>query len=144
MHTVPARHQRGFSLLEAIVALTIMATCLLALYAWLSTSTMALNRVRANTLSLADARTAMAVIDTINPMAEPSGRRQLPPLEIRWKSRPLSNLQLGISPAGGATQFDFRLYLLDVEVLRDDQLSREFSVRKTGWVVARPVNFDEN
>lgn len=135
--------QRGFSLLEAIVALTIMATCLLALYAWLSTSTLALNRVRANAAALADARAAMAVVETINPMAEPNGSRELPPLEIRWKSRPLTNLRLGMSPAGGATQFDFRLYALDVEVLRDNRLVRDFSVRKTGWAAARPVAADD-
>ena len=135
--------QRGFSLLEAIVALTIMATCLLALYAWLSTSTLALNRVRANAAALADARAAMAVVETINPMQEPTGTRRLPPLEIRWKSRPLTDLRLGMSPAGGATQFDFRLYALDVEVLRDSQFVREFSVRRTGWTAARRVAPDD-
>ena len=136
-------HQKGFSLLEAIVALTIMATCLLALYAWLSTSTLALNRVRTNADALADARAAMAIIETVNPMAEPNGKRELPPLEIRWKSRPLTDLRLGMSPAGGATQFDFRLYMLDVEVLRDNHTAREFSVRKTGWVVTRRVAPDD-
>lgn len=140
MRATRAHHQGGFSLLEAIVALTIMATCLLALYAWLSTSTLALNRVRANALALTDARAAMAVIQTINPMQEPRGKRSVPPLEIRWKSHPLTDLKLGMSPAGGATQFDFRLYALEVEVLRDNQLIRSFNVRKTGWVVARPIN----
>ena len=56
----PRHRQHGFSLLEAIVALTIMATCLLALYAWLSTSTFALGRVGANSRALQDARAAMA------------------------------------------------------------------------------------
>lgn len=135
--------QRGFSLLEAIVALTIMATCLLALYAWLSTSTLALNRVRNNAAALADARAAMAVIETVNPMAEPSGTRRLPPLEVRWKSEPLTDLRLGMSPAGGATQFDFRLYALDVEVLRDSQPVRDFRIRKTGWAASRPVAADD-
>ena len=120
-----------------------MATCLLALYAWLSTSTLALNRVRTNAAALADARAAMAVVETINPMQEPTGTRRLPPLEIRWKSRPLTDLRLGISPAGGATQFDFRLYALDVEVLRDSQFVREFSVRRTGWTAARRVAPDD-
>lgn len=135
--------QRGFSLLEAIVALTIMATCLLALYAWLSTSTLALNRVRANAQSLTDARAAQAVIETINPMQNPSGQRALPPLEIRWKSRPLTDLRFGISPAGAATPFDLRLFELSVEVRRDNQTVREYQVRKIGWAAARKVNPDD-
>jgi len=138
-----APRQQGFSLLEAIVALTIMATCLLALYAWLSTSTLALGHVRASALALADARAAMAVVETINPMAEPNGKRDLPPLEIRWKARPLTELRLGMSPAGGATQFDFRLYELDVEVLHNGRSIREFNLRKTGWVAARRVAPDD-
>lgn len=135
--------QQGFSLLEAIVALTIMATCLLALYAWLSTSTFAITRVHASAFSLQDARTAMAVIETINPMAEPDGNRKLPPLEIRWKARPVTDLRMGMSRSGTATQFDFRLFDLDVEVVRDNAVVRDFSVRKTGWVAARPPVRDD-
>lgn len=144
-HRPPRRvKQQGFSLLEAIVALTIMATCLLALYAWLSTSTFALNRVRANAAALQDARVASAVLETINPMREAEGRRQIPPLEIRWKSRPATDLRIGMSRAGTATQFDFRLYDVDVEVRRDGNVVREFTVRKTGWEAARPILPEED
>ena len=137
------RSQHGFSLLEAIVALTIMATCLLALYAWLSTSTFALGRVSANARALQDARAAMAVMEAVNPMAEPEGRRDLPPLEIRWKARPLTERRAGMSPAGGATPFDFRLYELDVEIVREGQPVRDFSLRKAGWEIARPTSSDD-
>ena len=36
--THPKRAQSGFSLLEAIVAMVVMATAMLALYAWLSSA----------------------------------------------------------------------------------------------------------
>jgi len=134
------RPQQGFSLLEAIVAMTIMATCLMALYAWLSSSTLAMNRVRANAEALADARAAKALIETINPMAEGSGSRLLPPLEIRWEAQPIADLRLGMSPAGSATPFDFRLYEMEVGVLRDGRVVREFRMRKAGWTLARPIN----
>ena len=142
--TMHARHaQQGFSLLEAIVALTIMATCLLALYGWLSSSTLSMNRVRDNAFALQDARAARAILETINPMNEPDGHRELPPLTIRWKATPISNLRMGMSATGTATQFDFRLYDLDVEVLRNQRVVRDFKLRKTGWVVARPIPLDD-
>ena len=136
--------QRGFSLLEAIVALTIMATCLLALYAWLSTSTFALNRARDSALALQDARVAQAIVETINPMATPDGSREIAPLEIRWKSRPVTERRTGMSRAGTATQFDFRLYDIDVEVSRNGVLVRDFTLRKAGWEAARPILPDED
>ena len=135
-----ARRQSGFSLLEAIIALTIMATTLLALYSWLSANTMALNRTQAVAYSLQDARTALAVVETINPMDQPRGERQIPPLDIRWVARPITELRTGMSRSGTPTQFDLMLYEVDVEVFRDDALSREFRVRKAGWVAARPIN----
>lgn len=142
--SLPRRRQRGFSLLEAIVALTLMATSLLALYAWLSTNTMALNRVSSKALALQDSRTALAVIETVNPMATPEGMRELAPLEIRWKSSPLTDLRLGMTAAYGASPFDFRLYQLDVTVSRDKRVVNEFSLRKTGWVVSRPIRLDDD
>src|SRR5690606_25023927 len=54
------RMQGGFSLLEAIIAMVVMATGLLALYAWLGSNTIALQRVQANAASLEDARSALA------------------------------------------------------------------------------------
>lgn len=136
--------QGGFTLLEAIVALTLMATSLLSLYAWLSSNTLALNHVSAKALSLQDSRAAMAVIETINPMSTPDGARELAPLQIRWKSKPLTDRRFGMSAAYAATPFDFRLYLLDVTVMRDKRVVNEFSVRKTGWVVARPIVSDDS
>jgi len=138
-----AARQQGFSLLEAIVALTIMSTCLLALYAWLSTSTVSLNRASAHALALQDARAAKALVDTINPMTTPEGTRELPPLLIRWTSTPVSERRFGMTVSGTANQFDFMLYEVKVEVLRDAQLVHTFAVRKTGWEVARPIPLDE-
>jgi len=136
-------HQQGFSLLEAIVALTIMSTCLLALYAWLSTSTLSLNRASAHALALQDARAAKAVVDTINPMTTPDGTRELPPLLIRWNAKPISERRYGMSISGAANQFDFMLYAIEVEVLRDGRLVYTFTTRKTGWELARPIPLDE-
>jgi len=136
-------HQQGFSLLEAIVALTIMSTCLLALYAWLSTSTLSLNRASAHALALQDARTAKAVVDTINPLMTPEGTRELPPLLIRWNATPVSERRYGMTVSGGANQFDFMLYELAVEVLRDGHPVYTFTTRKTGWENARPIPLDE-
>lgn len=137
------RHARGFTLLEAIIAMVVMATSLLALYSWLSSSTFAINRVQVQSKALDDARAGLAMIETINPMREPSGERSVPPLTIRWNATPITARTTGQSRIGMATQFDFMLYDIAVEVLRENRSVREFSVRKTGWEVSRPINVDD-
>ncbi|KAF1686623.1 hypothetical protein B1992_06855 [Pseudoxanthomonas broegbernensis] len=134
--------QGGFTLLEAIVAMVIMATSLLALYSWLSTSTLALNRAQAQALALEDARAALALVEDINPMAEPDGERLAAPLAVRWRSRPLTERRPGLSRIGLPTQFDFILYRMDVEVLRDGRPMRRFDLRRAGWEVVRPPNLE--
>ena len=134
--------QDGFTLLEAIVAMVIMATALLALYSWLSTSTMALNRAQAQAHAIEDARAALALVEDINPMVEPDGERIAAPLTVRWRSQALTERRPGLSRIGMPTQFDFILYQVDVEVLRDGRLVRQFDLRRAGWEVARPPNLE--
>ena len=117
--------------------MAIMASCLLALYGWLSSNTIAVSRASAQTRGLGDARSALAVIESINPMAEPSGERLIAPLTVRWQSREVAPTAAGISQAGLPTLFDFTLYDVDVQVLRGDIPVREFTVRRTGWHQAR-------
>lgn len=134
---------RGFSLLEAIVALTIMATSMIALYAWLSTSAIALSRVHANSQSLEDARTGLAVVETINPLQEPDGERKLQALTVRWRAEPLSDRISGITPAGLPSAFELRLYELTVEMERNGKPAGEFRVRRAGWENVRPFDPDD-
>lgn len=136
-------HSKGFSLLEAIVAMVVMATCLLALYGWLSSNTIALQRVQAQTYILQDARTALALVSTVNPMSEPRGERELGSLSVRWTSEPVVDRRMGMSRAAMATPFDFTLYTLQVEVLRDGRPVREFSVRKAGWEATRAPSLED-
>ncbi|WP_168198943.1 PulJ/GspJ family protein [Luteimonas granuli] len=135
--------QAGFTLLEAIVAMVVMGTCLLALYGWLSTNTIAVTRAQAQMRAVADARSALAAIESINPMSERSGTREIPPLTVSWDSTPLTPTRPGISQAGMPTLFDFALYRLDVRVAREGAVVREFQVRRVGWVQARSGGFVE-
>ena len=141
-----ARHPRlqaGFSLLEAIVAMTVMATSLLALYGWLSSSTIALNRVNAQSRALEDARTAVSLIETVNPMLEPRGTREIEGLTVRWESKPVADRRSGRSRAGSATAFDLGLYDLMVEVMRGSRTVKEFELRRAGWESVRTIGDEE-
>lgn len=130
----------GFTLLEAIVALTIFSLSAMALYGWLSVNINALARVEARTTAVQDGRTALAVLEPVNPMKEPQGMRTLPGgLEVRWTSRTLRPRQSGKGPSGNTLVFDVALYELDVSVLRKGHEVNRFSVRRAGWETARSM-----
>lgn len=141
MNRVPnARHAQGFSLLEAIVALVVMASTLLVLYGWLSSSTMALTRVQAQSRALEDARSALAIMETVNPMLEPRGRRGVGPITVAWESTPKAARRSGISRAGMPTLFDFTLVDVDVKVMREGRLVKQFRMRRAGWEAVRDLS----
>lgn len=136
---IVGRRQRGFTLLEAIVALTIFSICAMALYAWLAANINALVRVDARAAAVRDGRAALAVLEPVNPMAEPSGSRELPGgLSVRWTSVQV-DAQPGMGLAGNTLVFDLGLYDLDVRLVRDGREEDRFTVRRAGWTTARQL-----
>lgn len=138
------RHAAGFSLLEAIVALTIFSMCAMALYGWLSVNLSALARVEARDAAVRDGRNALAALETVNPMVEPEGERELPGgLAVHWSSHELVERQPGTSPSGSELIFDLALYELDVRVLRNGREVNRFNVRRAGWETVRTMQTDD-
>lgn len=140
---MPPGRQTGFTLLEAIVALAIMATTLLALYAWLGSNAIAIARAQAVNDGLIDARTALEVIESINPMQELEGSRDVGEMTVRWQAEPITDRRTGITQSGSAAPFDFTLYQLHVETLRAGQVTHNFSLRKAGWLATMTLSEDE-
>lgn len=139
-----ARGERGFSLLEAIVALTVFSICAMALYGWLAVNLNALVRVEARANEVRDGRTALALLETVNPMAEPSGQRELPgDLVVRWTSSELVARKPAISMTNSPLIFDIALYQLDVQSVRDGQETSRFALRRAGWESVRTLKNDD-
>ena len=134
--------QSGTTLLEAIIALTLMATGAMVLFAWMATHGRTFDRVAANAERVSMERSALSVIEEINPMSEPRGRREILGLVVEWTSRQVTPTKPGRGPGGPMTVFDLALY--DVEVEARDGLGQtsRFTVRKLGWVTARTLEVD--
>lgn len=127
----PAR-QGGFSLLEAIVALTIFSMGAIALYGWLASSLRMIERVRQQQERAVAVQSALEIARTVNPLLAPSGRREIGELAVAWSSRPLEPVRPVVNRTGLPTIFEAGLYVMDVRVLRGDGELARFELRQVG------------
>jgi general secretion pathway protein I len=132
----------GFSLLEAIVALAILTTAGLALFAWISASFDSLNRIEDNNRRAAAELNALEYLKTVNPMQTPTGNVTLGETSLRWQSRALDAPRPNVPDGEGAGPFLVALYEVDV-TLEGATIGRHaFRVQQLGFV--RTVDPDED
>jgi general secretion pathway protein I len=124
---------RGFTLLEAIVALAILAAAGMALFAAMSQSLQMVQRAQQARDADAALRNALAWSEEINPMQTPSGEQALGDWTLGWTSEPVE------PPRDGATGFlqpglyQVGLYRLHLELWRDGALQRDVVFHRAGY-----------
>ena len=129
----PPGRMHGFTLLEAIVALVVFTMGAFALYGWLASNTITLQRIRERQQIEAATHSALDLVRRSNPMEAPEGQRKIGDLMVTWTARLVEPARRGSSQQGSPTLFAVGLYDLDVRVLRDGRELRAFHVRQIGW-----------
>ena len=134
------RSVRGFTLLEAIIALVVFTMGAFALYGWLSTNVITLNRIRDRQQVEAAMHSALDMVRRGNPMETAGGRRELNGLEVVWTSTLLEPAKPNVDQSGSPGIFSVGLYETHVRVSRDGRELRDFRVRQVGWKQVRAVD----
>ncbi|MCY1264981.1 hypothetical protein D9M68_141850 [compost metagenome] len=128
------RHQVGFTLLEAVVAMTLLAVVGGALLAWLNSGYRSMQRVDAAEMRIETARLAMAYLERINPMLEPVGSVQLGAYRLEWRSSPLSEPKPVVGRHGGRPGiYDAALYRVDANVVSEDGPPLTLTLEAAGY-----------
>jgi general secretion pathway protein I len=139
---LPSRHQAGFTLLEAIVALVLMSSALGALYTWVNTDLIALRR-------------AEAVIATQNIVQETVRQLQLLPLEdgaggqlqvsgytVDWRAKLVEPMAPGRTPRGPIGLYDHSLYEVAFDISAASVELGSWSLRQARYVQARTLQYE--
>lgn len=85
-HRTAQRESAGFGLLEAIVALTLLAGTGLALFGWIQQNLQTATRLRLHEQQARLTSSAQALVDTVNPMEKPRGSMEVSGLRVEWQA----------------------------------------------------------
>lgn len=123
----------GFTLLEAIVALAILAAAGLALFAAMSQSLQMVQRAQHARASDTALRNALAWSDRINPMQQPSGEQPLGDWLLRWDAEPVEPPRDGTTRSSGPGLYEVGLYRVRLELWQDGRMQRTATLRRAGY-----------
>ncbi len=115
------RQQHGFTLIEAIVAMVLIATTGMAMFSWINSNLITLNRVQETNAESAATANVLDYMNTINPMLQPEGEADLGAYRLSWKSAPSVEPRDGAGYPYGISQFQLGLYDTQVSLYKPDR-----------------------
>ena len=119
----------GFTLLEAIVAMTVFATSALGLYSWINSMVIGTARFDEIVVETTDVDNAVDYLATLNPMDRPSGTHQMGAVTLSWEGE----LVEAVKPGNMVRNHEFGLYEIEVRLMRRGTPEQLFTLRQVGF-----------
>ncbi|UWX04300.1 type II secretion system protein [Pseudoxanthomonas sp. NC8] len=123
----------GFSLLEAIVSLAILAAVGMALFAAMGQSVRMVAKAEEARTRESALRDALAWMQTVNPALAPEGRQQLGEVVLHWTSEPLEPPRDAATGYTQAGLYQVGLYQMHLQLDRDGRPFAELELRRVGY-----------
>jgi len=126
--------RRGFTLLEAIVAVAIVGIALIPISTFISQMVSSLIRAgESNARNIAQ-QSVIELLEPLNPLERPTGEDQVGDLSIRWESSPIIKPNDVARLGTGLAAFSIGFYSVAVSVDRADRGPWfSFDMRKVGY-----------
>ncbi len=131
--------ERGFSVLEAIAAIALIAVAFLPLLALQSQlARTALSIERAERVVTAR-KSALALLRVTNPAQKPTGSEQVGEATLYWTAEPVGETRPVRDQSGGESRFVAQLYKVEARLSFADGQENTFEVDVIGWRAVRPA-----
>jgi len=127
--------QRGFSLLEAVVAMVLISGAGYALFGWINSNITSLNSIREANARADATQNILEYMNGVNPMLKPEGSASLGQYKVRWESKPITLPQ-------DNTNSLYELALYDTLVKAENGRAPvwfEFHLRQVGYKKIRQI-----
>ncbi|MFC3093083.1 hypothetical protein DRW07_02540 [Alteromonas sediminis] len=125
--------EKGFSLLEAIVALLLVTMLSMTTFSWISNLLLSVSKIEENALRNVTQRNVTEFIEDINVMARPSGIQELGGVTLQWDAALIEPIKRGKSMTGGNTAFELGLYRVSVTLTDVTGKAAQFEVVQVGY-----------
>lgn len=134
------RKQSGFTLIEAIVALVLIGTTGMALFGWINSNIITLNRVQEINAENAATVNVVEYMNNINPMASPEGQTNLGSYRLSWKAEAATEPRDGTGYPFGVGLYQLGLYQTKITVQKPDgQFWFAFTLQQVGYKKVREL-----
>lgn len=130
-----AERQRGFGLLEAIVALVILGTSGLMVFTWINQNLQTATRVKDAEAQAQLQLEAQSWLASLNPALAPGGEKAVGSLRLSWRSELLEPMRDEFDQWGHlAPRWQLGLYRIHVQAMRVDSGQQvEWRQIAAGW-----------
>lgn len=127
----------GFTLLEAVVALTILGFVLLGAFTWVGNDLNALGKVRDLALEESAVQQAIAELEQVDLSAQPTGMLDWRGFQIGWRADLLMPVRQGRTATGGQGLYEIALYAVELDIANGARRIGRQEVRMVQHVLVR-------
>ncbi|MDD2914409.1 MAG: prepilin-type N-terminal cleavage/methylation domain-containing protein [Gallionella sp.] len=140
MNSIRGRKQQGFTLIEAIVALVLIATTGMALFSWINSNIITLNRIQESNAENTATLNALEYMNNINPMILPEGQANLGSYRLSWQAEAATEPRDGAAYPFGLGFYQLSLYQTKVTIQKPDgKFWFSFTLQQVGYKKAREL-----
>ena len=107
--------QRGFTLIEAIVALVLIGSVGMALFSWINTNIITLNRVQEINAQNEATRNIIEYMNAINPMITPQGEVSFGSYRVTWQAEISTDVKDGAHYPRGVGLYQLAMYRTSIK-----------------------------
>ena len=126
--------QRGFSLLEAVVAMVLISGAGAALFSWINTELGSVSRLQQSNAKAEALVNVLELMTMVNPMLNPEGALSFAAYRLTWKAQEVTPVQDGLSYPRGISLYQLALYDTLVRVVNPDGTPWfDFTLRQVGY-----------